>query len=282
MRRLSSRKRNKLILKEMNKKATIIFTILISIILILIAIFSYYISNSVIKHCFEKQSVKIASINEDTPFSLKKIVLFSSANVETNDLKNSVWNLNISQFSDICIYLNNSTDANNSKNSVKEFYIDNIDISKPELGNTFLYKKHIKDFGKCTFDNNKTINDVLNFEILNSNIASEESEEVQVSNTLYDPIVIGFYNQNIKEKYLSSSSQIDYSGKILKEAKIPKSSIQCNVSFNLNIKNELDELYICNVNFDIPLETDNSSIYNDGYIVQELNNLYNYKFLRIK
>ena len=128
MRRLSSRKRNKLILKEMNKKATIIFTILISIILILIAIFSYYISNSVIKHCFEKQSVKIASINEDTPFSLKKIVLFSSANVETNDLKNSVWNLNISQFSDICIYLNNSTDANNSKNSVKEFYIDNIDI----------------------------------------------------------------------------------------------------------------------------------------------------------
>ena len=281
MRRLSSRRRNKLLLKELDKRAAIAFAILISIILILIAISSYFIMNQIVKNCFEKQALKISSINEDTPFSFKKVVLFSSATVDTNDLKNSVWSLNISQFSDICIYLTNSPNVSEQKNTIKEFYIDNIDITKPELGNSFLYRKSINDFGKCTFKNDSIIDDRLNFEVLNSTTPESSTGNV-VSNKLFEPIVVGFYNQNIKENYLSSSSNIDYSGKILKEAKIPKSSLQCNVSFNLNIINELDEHYICNVNFNIPFESDNSSIYDDGYIVQELNNLENYKFLRLK
>lgn len=281
MRRLNSRKRNKLLLKELDKRATIVIAILISIILIVIAISSYFIMNQIVKNCFENQALKMSSINEDTPFSLKKVVLFSSATVDTNDLKNSVWDLNVSQFSDICIYLNNSSNVNESKNTVKEFYIDNIDIAKPELGSTFLYRKSINDFGKSTFKNDSIINDRLDFEVLDSNTPENLTENV-VSNKLFEPIVLGFYNKNVKENYLSSSLNIDYSGKILKEAKIPKSSLQCNVSFNLNIINELDEHYICNVNFDIPFENENSSIYDDGYFVQELNNLENYKFLRLK
>ena len=184
-------------------------------------------------------------------------------------------------FSSLCIYLNNSSNVNESKNTVKEFYIDNIDIAKPELGSTFLYRKSINDFGKSTFKNDSIINDRLDFEVLDSNTPENLTENV-VSNKLFEPIVLGFYNKNVKENYLSSSLNIDYSGKILKEAKIPKSSLQCNVSFNLNIINELDEHYICNVNFDIPFENENSSIYDDGYFVQELNNLENYKFLRLK
>lgn len=281
MRRTNTRKRNKFNFNNLNKRALILIGILSIFIIILITILSYFLKNAIIKNNFEKDYSKAAYLNEEPVFSLDKIVLFSSATVKTNELKNSVWNLDISQFSDICIYLNNIENNNNSKNIVRELYIDNINISKTESGTPYLYQKTIQDFGKCTFEQDKIISDRIDFNILSTDSTANYSNN-EIFDNLSNPIVLGYYNQNIKTNFFNANSQVDYSGKILKEAKIPQTSIECNISFDIHIKNELNEEYICNVNFDIPFESDKSSVYENGHITKELGNLSNYKFLRLK
>ena len=281
MRRTNTRKRNKINIRNLDEKTLALIGILSIIIIVIIIIFFHYIKNIIIKYKFEKDSTYVSELNEDTVFSLDKIVLFSSATVKTNDIKNSVWDLDISEYSDICIYLKNIPNYNILKNSVKELYIDNINISETEIGTQYLYTKTIQDFGKCSFDENKVISDRIDFNIIDSDSAANYSNN-EILDNLSNPIVLGYYNKNLKTNYLNSNTQINYNGKILKDAKIPKTSIECNVSFDMHIINELGEEYICNINFYIPIENEKSSIYTDGYITAELNNLDDYKFLRLK
>lgn len=281
MRRKNIRQRNKNNFKDLDKKAMILIIVLLIIIILLIVSISYFIRTAFLNKSFEKDYSNSAFINEDTPFSLNKIVIFSSATVNPKEVNNSVWNLDISQFADICIYLNNTENDNNSKNIVKNLYINNISISKTELGTPSIYQKTLQDFGKSSFDENKIFKDRIDFNIINTDETANYSNN-EIFNNLSNPIIIGFYNKDIKTNFWNSNSKLDYSGRILKEAKIPQQSIECNISFDINIVNELDEEYICNVNFDIPFEYEGKSVYDDGYITMELNNLDNYKFLRLK
>lgn len=281
MRRKNSRKRNSFKFQNLEKKA-VIMIITFSIITFFLLFFIFYnIKNAYSNFKFGSAYSTTASLNEDTPFSLNKIVIFSSATVNAKEINNAVWNLDISQFADICIYLNNIPSDNNSKNIIKNLYINNINISKTELGEPFLYQKTIQDFGKSSFNTEKIFNDKIDFNIINTDETAKYSNN-EIFNNLSNPILLGFYNKNIKENFLSSTAHLDYSGKILKKSKIPQQSIECNVSFDINIINELDEEYICNVNFDIPFENDGKSVYEDGYITKELSHLDNYKFLRLK
>lgn len=281
MRRTNLRKRNNVDFSNLDRKAIILIIFLLIIIVFLIVGISYFIKNAFLNKSFEKDYTTSAFINEDTPFSLNKIVIFSSATVNTKEVNNSVWNLDISQFADICIYLNNITTDNNSKNLVKKLYINNINISKTELGTPCLYQKSIQDFGKSSFEDDKIFKERIDFNLVNINETANYSNN-EIFNNLSNPILIGFYNKNIKTNFWNSNSQLDYSGRILKEAKIPKQSIECNISFDINIINECDEEYICNVNFDIPLENNSDSVYENGYITKEISSLDNYKFLRLK
>lgn len=281
MRRTNTRKRNKFNFKNLDKKTLQTIYILSILIIIFIFTFFYFIKNVIIKYNFEKNYTYTANLNKETIFTLDKIILFSSATYNTNEIKNSVWDLNLSQFSDICIYLNNISNENNLKNTVKELYIDNIKFSETELGSPTIYKKAVSDFGKCTFSDDNIIVDKFNFNIIN-----KDSEINYYNNEVYDdlstPITLGFYNKDIKKNFKLSASELDNNGRILKKATIAKSSINCNISFDIHITNELNEEYICNVNFDIPFENNDSTIYEDGYITKEFNNLSNYKFLRLK
>lgn len=281
MRRTNNRERNKINLNEINKETLKIIAIFIVLLIIFIFVYYYFFKNIFIKKNFEKEYTSISSLNEETIFSLYKIVLFSSATANSNGLSNSVWDLDISQYCDICIYLNNIKNENSSKNVVKQLYIDNIEISKPELGTPCLYQKAIEDFGKCSFSDDKIIPDRFDFNIVkNGNIINYSNNEIY--DDLSSPLSIGFYNKNIKTGFLNSDSQIEYNGKILKRASIPEASIKCDVSFDINIINELDEHYVCNINFNIPFSNNDSSIYEDGYVKKEISNLSNYKFLRKK
>lgn len=281
MRRMSSRKRNKINLKNLNKKSLKLILILAISILALIFIYSYFLKNLFIKNNFESEYANISNLNEETVFSLNKLVIFSSATAEAKGLSNTVWNLDISQYSDIGIYLNNIPNDTSEKNNIKEFYINNISISNTEYGIPCLYQKSIDDFGKSSFSEENIFKDRIDF-----NIIQKENKINYLNNELYNdlstPIVLGYYNKNVKTDFLNSDALVEYNGKILKRANIPPTSINCNISFDINIINELNEHYICNVNFNIPFEDENVSIYEDGYITKEINNLDNYKFLRLK
>jgi len=279
MRRTNTRKRNKVNLKNLNNQAIKNIVILSTLLVIFVLIYIYFINNWFIKHRFEKSYLYTSKLNKDTVFSLDKITLLSSATADAKELNNSVWNLDISQYTDIAIYLNNIKNSNNSK--IKYLYIDSINISETEQGTPFLYQKSIEDFGKCSFEKNKVYSDRIDFNIVEKDNKINYNNN-EIDNNLSTPITIGFYNSNIKTNFLDSDSRIEYNGKILKKARIPQISINCNVSFDINIITELDEHYVCNVNFDIPFEENNSSIYEKGYITKEIKDLDNYKFLRIK
>ncbi len=281
MRRLSSRKRNKINLKNIHSKTIKAISCLSLLLIIFLAIYFYFIQNLFIKNNFEKEYLTMANLNAETIFSLNKIVLFSSATAEPNELNNSVWNLNISQYTDICIYLNNHSNNNISKNVIKNVYIDDIQISNPEYGTPYLYQKNIKDFGKCSFEENKIFSDRIDFNIIEAGTEINYANN-EIYNNLSTPICIGFYNKNLKTDFLNADYQIEYNGKILKRATIPPSSIDCNISFCIHIINELEEHYVCNVSYAIPFEEDGISIYENGYITKEINNLENHQFLRIK
>ena len=281
MRRTNNRKRNRINLNQINRETLKTIALIIVLLIVFSFIYFYFIRNIFIKRNFEKEYTSISSLNENSPFSLNKIILFSSATTISNGLNNSVWNQDISQYCDICIYLNNSSSDTNDKNTIKQLYIDTLYISTPELGIPCLYKKSIQDFGKCSFDDKNIIHDRFDFNVISKN-ETINYDNNEIFNNLSTPLSIGFYNKNIKTNFLNSDTQIEPNGRILKKASIPEASIACNVSFNINIVNMLGERYICNVNFSIPFTDENSSIYEDGYIKKEISNLDNYKFLRIQ
>lgn len=281
MRRTNNRKRNKINLNQINRETLKTIALIIVLLIVFSFVYFYFIRNIFIKKNFEKEYTSISSLNEDSPFSLNKIILFSSATITSNGLNNSVWNQDISQYCDICIYLNNSSGDTNDKNTIKQLYIDTISISTPELGTPCLYKKSLQDFGRCSFNDKNIIHDKFDFNIINKNETINYNNN-EIFNNLSTPLSIGFYNKNIKTNFLNSDTQIEPNGRILKKASIPEASIACDVSFNINIVNMLDEKYICNVNFSIPFTDENSSIYENGYIKKEISNLDNYKFLRIQ
>lgn len=262
MRRLNIRKRNRLNLELLNQKALKTLGVLVILILVFTGIYFYFIKNIFIKGNFEKEYTALSNMNENTPFSLKEITIFSSATAIPKEVTNSVWNLDISQYADIGIYLSNSQE---DVYSIQAIYIDNIQISNAEYGTPCLYQKSMSDFGKCSFDKKLIINDRID---LDTNLSA--------------PILLGYYNENIKENFLDSSSKLEYNGTLLKRASIPQTSIQRNISFDVHISTHSAEEYVCNISLDIPLENQDQSVYEDGYVIKKLENLENYKFLRLK
>lgn len=272
---INIRKKKKIILKALNKKAATAL-ILSSIILIFcFIIYVFFVQNIFIKTNLEKDTSYFASLNSEIPFSIKEIILFSSATAEAGSV-NQLLSLDISQYCDIGIYLNT---LDNTK-SISSLYIDNISLSSTEIGTTYLYKKNIGDFGKSTFSESNIISDKFNFNIidLNDDINYNNYEIYCDGST---PISIGFFNKNVKTQFIAEKSEILYNGTLLKDALIPLASLNCNISFTINIITGSNEHYICNVNFNVPFEDQNGTIYETGYVTIKLNSNETNKFIRV-
>lgn len=274
---INIRKKKKIILNNLNKNAMQFLILSFIILFFCIIIYVFFIQNIFVKNNFEKDNSYFASLNNNVPFSIKKIILFSSATAEAGSV-NQLLSLNISQYCDIGIYLM-PLESNNT--FISSLYIDNINISSPEIGTPYLYKKSITDFGKNTFNKNTIINDSFCFNVVNleSEINYNNYEIYRDGST---PITFGFFNQNIKTDFIVEKDEIVYNGTLLKEALIPLTSLNCNISFALNIITNSNEHYICNLNFEIPFNDKNGSIYETGYSTIELNSNEINKFIRIK
>jgi len=273
---INNRKKKKIILKELNSQSLKLLLILIAILLVCCMIYFTFIQNFFIKKELENDSINFSTMNENIPFSIRKIILFSSSTAEASSV-NQLLNLDISQYCDIGIYINEINDKNLS---ISSLYIDNITISSTEIGTPCLYKKIVTDLGKCSFSEDDVINDRFDFNIVNlENDINYDNYELY--NNCTSPISLGFYNKNIKSGFLSDNSEILYNGTLLKDATIPLSSINCNVSFTINIITNLNEHYICNISFDIPFEDEEGSIYDIGYVTKEFNSNEVSRFIRI-
>ena len=247
-------------------------------LIICIILIIYWNQSSASLEAFAKSNEEFYDLNSDIPFSINKMILFSSATANAKTINFSFGRLDISQFTDIGIYLN-KLDSKSNK-SIKSLYIDNISVENPNIGTAYLYKKNVENLGEPSFSEDLIITDKIDFNISKSDNVNNSNYEI--ASDASTPIAIGYYNKNVKEDSILYLDDINMNGTLLKDALIPLSDLASRVSFTINITTENDEQYLCNISFDIPLENEEESIYDEGYITKQINEKNISKFIRIK
>ena len=270
-----SRKRNKLIAKLI---VTLILVVLCTVTIIDI-ITIYKINDS-----FSDSIDEIARLNSKTVFSIDRIYLYSSADATSNETTKPVWDLNIFQFTDIALYINNRADEGVTyENTIKELTIDNVKFNNIQSGTPALYYKNVNDFAKLTNSEENKIGDSLEFNVINSGEA-DYSTPVIYSNC-QNPITLEYVNTGMKENTIISdiSTPLTYDGSLLRKSGILISQMECTLSFRITIINNYNQKYVATVYIDIPLKDslNNTSIY-DGKIIRNLENTNLVKFVRVE
>lgn len=240
--------------------------LIIAAIAVLLLYYIFVFSNLVSRHNFANQMVEISDENEQTVFSIQKIMLYSSANAVDNSENQSLNNMSISQFSDISLYIDNSKISSDltDENTIKELYIDNIYLStQSENGTKILNYKNPLNFGK--YQNiEQASNNRIDFKIINTNQENESNnyDEPTFYSDCSNPISLGYLNKDLLTNYSVSdnSKTISFNGKVLKEANVNLDEIQPTLNFTIHIVNNLGEKFAYNMKLNIDL----TGIY-DGY-----------------
>ncbi|MFR2571264.1 MAG: hypothetical protein ACLS90_06175, partial [Clostridia bacterium] len=100
---------------------------------------------------FATQAEKIAEQNDNPIFKIQKIIVYSSANAIDKSENGTLKDLSIFQYSDIAIYLDNTSTVYDmtNENTVKQLYIDNINIkTNSDMGHQYINYKNALDFAK--------------------------------------------------------------------------------------------------------------------------------------
>ena len=270
-----TRVRNKFI-----AKLVITIALLILCIVTIVNIISIYKANEE----FSSYIDGLTRLNSKTVFSIDRIYLYSSADATSNETTKPVWDLNIFQFTDIAIYINNrSEEGVTYENTIKELTIDNIKFNNVKSGTPSLYYKNVNDFAKLTNTEENKINDSLEFNIINSGDV-DYSTPVIYSNC-QNPITLEYVNTNMKEDTIISdiSTPLTYDGSLLRKGGILLSQMECTLSFTITIINNYNQKYVATVYIDIPLEDSMSgeSIY-DGKLIKNIENTNLVKFIRVE
>ncbi len=270
------------------KHHKIVFTILILILCVLS--FLYYdliFKTSFAKDEFSNQVVKVAEQNENPIFKIQKIIVYSSANAIDKSENESLQDLSILQYSDIAIYLDNTStiyDITN-ENTVKELYIDNISISSgSDKGHQYVNYKNALDFAKYK-EIEESDSDKIEYHIVNTN--DENNNTNYETPTFYadcsNPITLEYMNEDIITNYAASSDSntISFNGKVLQEAGIDLKDVNYTLNFTINITNNSNEKFICPVRLQVDLSGNDGGIYK-GYKYDNTSvSGYEYNFIKI-
>ena len=260
--------------KKVNIISKLIFTIFLTIILITILFFT--IKNYEINRQFAIEIENFANLNNKTVFSIDKMTLYSSGFATKNQENKPVWNLNIGQFTDIALDINNRSGENgvSYENTIKTLYIDNIKYNNVLIGNQSLHYKYLGDFGRVTANEG---NIVKSGEI--------DLTEPKMYANASNPIVLEYVNANLKTNEIISdtNAEVVYDGSLLKSTNIPLDKMKCTLSFTIHIINYYNQEYRATAYIDIPIinTINNTTIY-DGRLEKVLENTNLIRFFRIK
>lgn len=250
----------------------ILFFLLLIFILLIITSFNIYYN----KYSFQNSMISFLEMNSKNIFSIDNIHIFSSATAQ-NTSTNSSWNLNIHQYSDIAIYINNhANDYFTPENTIKSLTINNIKFNHDVNGTPNIFYKDVYNFGKYVKDDNNIIYNDLEYSIIPTT-DTISYDKPQLYSTCSNPITLSYINSDIKQNYNILDNTISLDGSILKKCNIPLSAIENSISFTINLTNNLDKLFKANVYIDIPLSTATDSIY-EGKIIQNNNRENLFKF----
>lgn len=274
------------------KKASIknLLIIIIDIILLIVSIIAYKYIYEVEtgKQIYTEEAVKFVEENKEPVFKIGKIILYSSANAIDNS-NGVLKNFDISQFTDIEIYIDNKAKSKEitAENTINEMYIDNIKISgAQESGDKVINYKNPLECGKYVDIDNFREDGIL-FKIVNSNKKNQLADynEPIFYTDCSNPISLGYINKNVLTncELTANSGSISFDGSILKSANIDIEDLKVSISFTIHLKNNYNEEFVCNVKIDNDLKSEeegNDGIYT-GYIMKIIENKEDeYNFLK--
>ncbi len=267
-------------LKKLNKKDIFLSCILVILFITIFVLSNYIFQRQHLKRKFENGVMSFSNKNESTIFQIKNITFFSSCDAKNKNISSSNFTIeNLYQFTDMALFISSPSTEKTLENTLNKVYIDNINFSKsPSLGTPSLYYKNIANFAKSDIISTNLINNKLDFSISTEDQANLDTPTLY--NNLANPIVLSFVNENIKSDYTitDTSKPITYDGSLLKKCDVLLNSIRTNFSFDIYITNNLNQEFKCTVYIDIPLETENNSIYNGNITLKKDTNFIFYRY----
>ena len=268
--------------KIKNKLEKKIFYVFLTIILIIVVVFLFKIifENLSYKKQFENSIISFAEKNRETIFSINKIVFFSSCDSKNKTASKTNFTIeNLYAYTDIALFIDNHSEENTIKNTLKSVKISNINFTKePTIGKPNLYYKSVNDFAKSEINENNVIDKELKFDITSDNEAN--LEKPVLFNNCANPITLSYINQEIKTDYTMTDTQnpITYNGKLLKRCGVTIQSIETTISFDIEIENNKNQKFKTTVYFDIPYVDNEKSIYDGNITIKKDTNFNFYRY----
>ncbi|MBR1803049.1 MAG: hypothetical protein IJ777_03705 [Clostridia bacterium] len=173
------------------KTFLIIFIMLIILLSTILAIYIFFQNRN-------KQNIANDSTQEPI-FSVDKMYFYSNANADNQSESKAGWDLNISQYTDIAIFLkihNLNSDFTQSlsqnilqtdnrslqvvektpQNTVTHLWLDNISFSNQKTGNLSLTYQNVQNFGKWDPSERENVASI-SYEVIKNNLITEENTE---------------------------------------------------------------------------------------------------------
>lgn len=265
----------------MHKKIIILSISLIISSILLVILFNILFDITNNKKICSNSYLDFAEKYNKEIFTIDQITYFSNCNANISTNANSSFTIkDLYQYTDIAIFINNKSSESNftAENTLKTVTLSNIEyLLEPQYGTPSLYYKNINDFAKSSYKEENKIQDSITFE-------TTSEDEIDYSkpilyNNCANPITLCYINSGIEDNYTLSDdiAKISHNGSLLKRCGITLNSISCQISFTVTIINNLDEVFTCPIILNIPLSTEQSTIY-DGNLT--LKDSTNYKFIK--
>jgi hypothetical protein len=248
-------------MKNIIKK--VLFALIFIFLIFWLLILSNFTYTSFLNKLFvENSNEKVREI-----FTVDKIVFFSSCSATSNINSNTTTTINnLSQYTDIAIFINNDNNELSLENTFKSVSIKDISFySTPNLGTPKLYYKSLTSFATPNIVEDNLIDSSLDF-----SVSSEDEIDYNnpiLFNNCANPITLGYVNTNVIDNYTvdNASSSISYDGSLLKKCNVLLNDINCSFSFTIYIENNLGQKFRCPIYITIPFENTSSSIYDGSY-----------------
>ncbi len=258
------------------KHEKLLLAVLIILLILSILGYAYIFYTSYARDEFFQTSLKIANQNQNSVFRISRILLYSSGNAIDNSYNKSLQNLSICQYTDIALTIDNTSYISDltTTNTVKELYIDNIEITtNAQKGSPYLNYKDLNSF--ATF---KLLdvpeNGRIDFNIIHTN---EQNESADYSTpTFYadcsNPISLGYINRDIVENFSVDDqvNSLSFNGKLLGQAGVNLDEISYVLNFDIHIKNYDDDNFTYHATINVNLN-DSDGTLNSGYLYESRN-----------
>jgi hypothetical protein len=220
-------------------------------------------------------------------FNISEITLFSSASASQNNNDSVLWDLNMFQYTNIGIKVNtqNTMIGKQPKNTIKKLFVDEIKvIDAPNIGNVSVHYKNPIEFASSQKNEENLLGSRLDFDVLDI----KGTLEFVIPHIYTDGgiIALQYLNSNITENFIINEpgQLISFDGSLLKRPNINLDDIRAKISININIINELNELYVRTLILDINLKSSDgqTSIYTGHFIDNSKLDLSGYNFYFIE